>query len=158
VIPYEPDSARRQKAGFRPWIAALPALVIVTIFAANALVQIGQASRAISGSDTSKVSKSLQCVEVYGVTLTNSEYYLPEGTWSRDPQKPLELSTVVSGMVRNNCGEPLRTVTIHINVRDDDRRRGDGSVSVSGLSPGDAKPFSKAWMGRITSYEIAKIQ
>jgi hypothetical protein len=26
------------------------------------------------------------------------------------------------------------------------------------LNPGEAKPFSKAWMGRITSYEIGKIQ
>ena len=111
---------------------------------------MGRASRAVSGNgnDTPKPSKSLKCVEVYGVTLANSEYYVPEGTFYRDPQKPVELSTVLSGMVRNDCGEPLRTVTIHINVRDDDRRRGDGSVSVSDLNPGEAKPFSKAWMGR----------
>jgi hypothetical protein len=49
-------------------------------------------------------------------------------------------------------------VTIHINVRDDDGKRGAGSATVSDLNPGEAKPFSKAWMGRVTSYEITRIQ
>jgi hypothetical protein len=61
-------------------------------------------------------------------------------------------------MVRNDCGELLKSVTIRINVRDDDGKRGNGSVMVSDLNPGEAKPFSKAWMGRITTYEISKIQ
>jgi hypothetical protein len=139
-------------------MGALPAIIMVTIFAVNAMVQMGLASRAISGNDTSKPSKSLQCVEVYGVTLSNSEYYVAEGTWDWAPKKTPELSTVVSGMVRNGCVEPLRTVTIRIKVRDDDRGRGDGSISVTDLDPGQAKPFSKAWMGRITAYEIAGIQ
>jgi hypothetical protein len=29
--------------------------------------------------------------------------------------------------------------------------RGDGSVTVSYLNPGEAKPFSKAWMARVVS-------
>jgi hypothetical protein len=147
------DSTETRKSALRPWLGALPALIMVTISAGRALIQ---ASRAISGSDTSKASKRLECVETYSVTLANSEYYVPEGTWSR-PATP-QLATVVSGMVRNDCGEPLKTVTIHINVRDDNGRRGTGSVPISGLNPGEAKPFSKAWMGRITSYEIAEIR
>jgi hypothetical protein len=118
---------------------------------------MGHASGAVSGDDTFKPSKSLACVEPYSVTLTNSEFYVPEGQ-QFSPRKSTELSTVVSGMIRNDCGELRKSVTIHINVRDDDGKRGDGSVTVSDLNPGEAKPFSKAWMGRVTSYEITRIQ
>ncbi|HEX4596100.1 MAG TPA: FxLYD domain-containing protein [Bryobacteraceae bacterium] len=135
----------------------LPGLVIVTIFAGRAFVQVGQASRAVSGNATSKPSKSLACVEAYSVTLTNSQFYVPEGQ-EFTPRTTTEPSTVVSGMVRNDCGETLKSVTIHINVRDEAGKRGDGSVTVSDLNSGEAKPFSKAWMGRVTSYEIGKIQ
>ena len=118
---------------------------------------MGQASGAVSGHDTFKPSKSLACVEAYSVTLTNSQNYVPEGQ-EFVPRNKVEPSTVVSGMVRNDCGESLKSVTIHINVRDDDGKRGDGSVTVEDLNPGEAKPFSKAWMGRVTSYEITKIR
>jgi hypothetical protein len=96
-------------------------------------------------------------VEAYSVTLTNSKFYVPEGQ-EFTPRITTEPSTVVSGMVRNDCGETLKSVTIHINVRDEAGKRGDGSVTVSDLNSGEAKPFSKAWMGRVTSYEIGKIQ
>ena len=147
-----------RKPAFRLWIAALPGLLIVTGFAVNAIVQMGQASRAISGNGTSKAIKSLRCVETYAVTLTSSEYYVREGDVFKSQKTTPEVSTVVSGMVRNDCGDPLKSVTIHINVRDDDGKRGEGSVTIAGLNTGEAKPFSKAWMGRVTSYEIDKIQ
>lgn len=118
---------------------------------------MGQASRAVSRNDASKAPKSLACVETYSVTLTNSEYYVPEGQ-QFTPRTSPELSTVVSGMVRNDCGEMLKSVTIHIKVRDPEGKPGDGWVSVSELNAGEAKPFSKAWMGRVASYEIGKIQ
>jgi hypothetical protein len=118
---------------------------------------MGHTSGALTGVDTFKRSKSLTCAEPYSVTLTNSEFYVPEGQ-QFVPRKSNEISTVVSGMIRNDCGEPLKLVTIHINVRDDDGKRGDGSVTVSDLNPGEAKPFSKAWMGRVTWYEITGIQ
>jgi hypothetical protein len=135
----------------------LPGVAFATFFAVRALVQMGHASEAVSGDHTSKPSKSLACVEPYSVTLSNSEFYVPEGQ-EFSPRKSAELSTVVSGMIRNDCGKPLKSVTIHINVRDDDGKRGAGSVTVSDLNPGEAKPFSKAWMGRVTSYEITRIQ
>ena len=135
----------------------MPGVAFATFFVVRAFVQMGHASGAVSGDNTFKPSKLLACVEPYSVTLTNSEFYVPEGQ-QFSPQKSNELSTVVSGMIRNDCGELLKSVTIHINVRDDDGKRGDGSVTVSDLNPGEAKPFSKAWMGRVTSYEITRIQ
>ena len=139
------------------WLAALPGLVVVTIFGGRAFIQMGQASRAVSGGDTSKPAKSLTCVETYGVSLANSEYYVPEGQ-RFSPRTTPETSTVLSGMVRNGCDELLKSVTIRIKVRDAEGKAGDGWVTVSDLNPGEAKPFSKAWMGRVASYEIGKIQ
>jgi hypothetical protein len=157
VTPVTPDPLEPKGSKLPWWLAALPGLVIVSIFAGRAFVQMGRASSAISGVDTSKPSKSLACLETYSVTLTNSQNYVPEGQ-QFSPRKTVDPSTVVSGMVRNDCDRLLKSVRIHINVRDDDGKRGDGSVTVEDLSPGQAKPFSKAWMGRITSYEIGKIQ
>ncbi len=111
----------------------------------------------MTGDDAPKPSHSLGCVDTYGINLANSEYYVPEGQQFL-PRKTAELSTVLSGMVRNNCGQKLKSVTIHINVHDDDGKRGDGVVTFFELNDGEAKPFSKAWMGRVTSYEIGKIQ
>lgn len=135
----------------------MPGVAFVAFFAVRAFVQMGHASGAVSGGGTIKPSKSLACVEPYSVTLSNSEFYVPEGQ-EFVPRNSTELSTVVSGMIRNDCGELLKSVTIHINVRDDDGKRGVGSVTVSDLNPGEAKPFSKAWMGRVTSYQITGIQ
>jgi hypothetical protein len=157
VTPEVPDPVAPKKAKLPGWLAVLPGLLLVTVLAVRAFVQVGMASKAISGTDASKPSKSLSCVETYGVTLANSEFYVPEGQ-QFTPRRTTEISTVVSGMVRNDCGEFLKSVTIPIQVRDDAGKRGDGSVTVSELNPGEAKLFSKAWMGRVTSYEIGKIR
>lgn len=144
------------KAKFPVWFAAVPGLVIATIFVGRALVQTGGAASAITG-DTSTHSKALSCVETYSITLGNSEFYVPEGQ-QFVPRKNVEISTVLSGMVRSDCAEPLKSVRIPIDVRDESGKQGSGTVTVQGLSPGEAKPFSHAWMGRITSYEIGKIR
>ena len=157
MTPVAPDPVEPKANKFPRWLAALPGLVIVTVFAGRAFVQMGQASRAVSGNDASKPAKSLSCVETYGVTLSNSEFYVPEGQQFA-PRNTRELSTVLQGMIRNDCGEALKSVTIHINVSDESGKRGNGAVTVSDLNAGEAKPFSKAWMGRVTSYEIGKIQ
>ena len=157
MTPGIPDS-KEPKGGRLPWwLGAVPGLLLAIFLAFRAIVQMGHAAGAVSDHAAFKPSKSLACVEAYSVTLTSSEFYVPEGQ-QFSPREKTELSTVVSGMLRNDCGEPLKSVTIHINVRDDDGKRGDGLVTVSDLSPGEAKPFSKAWMGRVTWYEIAKIQ
>jgi hypothetical protein len=157
VTPGIPDPIEPKANKFPRWLAAVPGLVIATIFAGRAFLQMGQASKAVSGGDSFLSSKSLSCVETYSVNLANSEYYVPEGQ-QFSPRKTAEISTVVSGMVRNDCGKPLKSVTIHISVRDDSGKRGDGSVAVEDLNPGEVKAFSRAWMGRVTSYEIGKIQ
>ena len=157
MTPGVPDPNRPKGSKLPWWLGALPGVAFAAFFAVRAFVQMGHASGAVSGDDRLKASKSLACIEPYSVTLTNSEYYVPEGQ-QFSPRKSTELSTVVSGMIRNDCGELRKSVTIHINVRDDDGKRGDGSVTVSDLNPGEAKPFSKAWMGRVTSYEIKRIQ
>jgi hypothetical protein len=145
------------KVKFPRWLAAVHGLVIALIFSGRAFFQMGQASRAVSGGSASKSSKALTCIETYAITLANSEFYVPEGQ-QFSPRKSSEISTVINGMVRNDCGRRLESVTVHINVRDDSGKRGSGSVTLSPLNPGDAKPFSKAWMGRVTSYEIERIQ
>lgn len=157
MTPSAPDSNGPKTTKLPRWLAAVPGLVIAIIFAGRAFVQMGQASRAFSGDDTPRHSKSLSCVDAYAITLSNSEFYVPEGQQFA-PRKSTEISTVINGMVRNDCGEPLKSVTIHIDVRDDAGKRGSGSVTISGLNSGEAKPFTKAWMGRVTSYEIVNIQ
>ena len=158
LTPQTPDAPKASSAsGFPRWLAAVPALIIVTIFAGRAVVQMGMASRVINGDNGAKATQSMTCVETYGLNLANSEFYVPEGQQFQ-PRKTIQISTVLTGMVRNNCGEPLKSVSIHIKVRDDEGKRGDGWVTVSPLNSGEAKQFSKAWMGRISSYEIAKIQ
>jgi len=135
----------------------MPGILIATFFVTRGFVQMGQASKAISDGQPSRSSKSLTCVETYGVTLSNSQLYVREGQQFAPPKKT-EISTVLNGMVRNGCDEALKSVTISIEVHDDDGKRGAGSVTVGSLNPGEAKPFSKAWMGQVTSYEITKIQ
>jgi len=158
VTPSVPDPIEPKESIRIPrWLAALPGLLLVTFFAVRAMIQMGGASQAISGGNESS-KPSLACVSTYGITLTNSEYYVPEGHQFSPPPKTPELSTVVSGMVRNDCGEALKAVRIHLKVSDENGRKGEGSALVTGLNPGEAKPFDKAWMGRITSYEVDSIK
>jgi hypothetical protein len=120
-------------------------------------MQTGGAAKAVTAQDPSSAMKTLSCVEVYGINLANSEYYVPEGQQFLPNTTP-KMSTVLNGMVRNDCGEPLKSVTIQISVRDDAGKRGDGYVTVSDLNSSETKPFDKAWMGRVTQYEIGKIR
>src|SRR5579872_811274 len=151
--PIEPkDTLRIPK-----WVVAVPGLLMVAFFGVRAMIGFGGASRVIGGDQPSS-KPSLACVSTYGVTFTNSEYYVREGQQYGPPPTTPELSTVVSGMVRNDCADAVKSVWIHMTVRDDNGKKGDGSVQVLDLGSGQAKPFSKAWMGRISSYEIDKIQ
>jgi hypothetical protein len=139
------------------WVAALPGLLLVTFFAGRAFVEMTLATRAMSPQQAFTPSTWHACVDTYAVTLSNSEFYVPEGQQFA-PRQSKDISTVLSGMVRNGCGEQLKSVTIPITVHDDDGKRGEGTVTVSELYPGEVKSFSKAWMGRVTSYEIGKIR
>jgi hypothetical protein len=157
VTPVVPDPIEPEKAKFPRWLAVLPAFLLVSIFGGRALMQTGGAAKAITAQDPASTMKTLSCVEVYGISLANSEYYVPEGQQFLPKTTP-RISTVLNGMVRNDCGEPLKSITIQISVLDDAGKRGDGYVTVPDLNSSEAKPFDRAWMGRVTQYEIGKIR
>jgi hypothetical protein len=113
---------------------------------------ITSGAAAVSNRDLSK------CVDVYSVTLKTSEFYVPENRFTFRKNAPRELSTVLTGMASNRCGEPLRNVRIRINVRDEKGGRGSAWANVGDLPIGQAKPFERAWMARVTQYEIGEIR
>ena len=154
------------------WLAALPGL-LVFLFAAGMFVysssqfsQVGAAITAPGPEEPGAPPKPspgelLSCVETYGVTMHTSEFYVSELGGFRRPRpknSPNELSTVLRGMVRNNCGRPLRQVGIFIEVRDAEGRRGSAWVAVGNLAQGQADTFEKAWIGRVTEYKVTKVR
>ena len=107
--------------------------------------------------DRSGKSTGSHCVETYGVTLSSSDQYVREwtlGAPANNATRTPEISTVLRGMARNGCGEDLKNVRIRLVVRDEAGAKGEGSYMIDGLVVGEAKPFERAWMGRVTSYEI----
>jgi len=153
----EPPAPKRR---FPLWMAALPGVLMAGYFVVNATVQFSNAARVIGPTfgGGPKESNRLACVETYGVTLDLSQLYVPEwqvGMAARSPNALVQLSTVLRGMARNGCGENLKNVHLRFSVKDDIGRTGDGFISIDSMAIGEAKPFEKAWMGRVTSYEIA---
>lgn len=154
-----PDSSRTKRS-FPLWAAALPGLLIALFFAGNAMLQFSRAAGSInpSSGDSRPKSNRASCVETYGITLSASEYYVRE--WSLGMpatsanNKTPELSTVLRGMARNDCGESLKNVRLRFVVHDEGGKKGDGSFLIENLAVGEAKSFERAWMGRVISYEI----
>lgn len=147
------------------WMALIPGLLTVALTAGVAVPRwfefnrvAGVIAGGTEGSDS--VADRRACVDVYSVTLKTSEFYVPENGFGALWQKnrPRELSTVVQGMVSNRCGESLQRVRIRIDVRDDDGKKGSAWADVGNLANGEAKPFERAWMGRVRSYEIVEIR
>jgi len=96
-------------------------------------------------------------VDTYGITLNVSDQYVPEwapGLPAANPNKSPQVSTVLSGVARNGCQENLKNVRIRFEVHDDNGKRGAGTFLIESLPMGDVKPFERAWMGRVTSYEV----
>lgn len=137
------------------WIATLPALLAVIA----ATVSFSRVSKTINPNADGPIDPSHpSCVETYGITLNSSEYYVREFAPAFGPKKSdntPELSTVLRGMARNNCGESLKNVRIRIVVRDESGQKGEGYHLIEEMADGEVKPFERAWMGRVTSYEIA---
>jgi hypothetical protein len=48
----------------------------------------------------------------------------------------------------------MKNVRLHFVVHDDAGQRGEGFVNIDEIAASEAKPFEKAWMGRVTSYDI----
>jgi hypothetical protein len=61
-------------------------------------------------------------------------------------------------MASNRCGTPLNNVRIRIGVRDDKGRTGAAWATVGDLGAGQSKAFERAWMGRLTSYQVVEVR
>lgn len=160
--PLPPEDAlpapRRRK---RPlWFAVLPAFLLAMGSSMWTILRLGGLTP--SWTDPAHfLSRSNPCAAVYGVNLYNSEYY------SRDPgpdatltaqNPPRELATVITGMLENKCADPLESATVHFIVQDNNGARWSGDATVGEILPGQAKPFERAWLGQIVSYEIKAIR
>jgi len=96
-------------------------------------------------------------VDTYGITLNLSDQYVPEwapGIPAANPNKSPKVSTVLTGVARNGCQENLTNVRIRFEVRDDSGKKGEGTYLIESLPIGDVKPFERAWIGRVTSFEV----
>lgn len=163
---FTPRPAGEQPPDEKPkpklWLAVLPGVLTVALTAGFAVPKWLEMSRVTgvitSGAKAGSSQNLSKCVDVYSVTLKTSEFYVPENRIQPRKNAPRELSTVVTGMASNRCGEPLQSVRIRINVRDDRGGRGSAWAKVGDLGVGQAKPFERAWMARITSYEIGEVR
>ncbi|MGO9634495.1 MAG: hypothetical protein ACLPX1_11445 [Steroidobacteraceae bacterium] len=125
-------------------------------FFVNAAVRFSNVTGTITG-DHPNPSKRLTCVDTYGITLNLSDQYVPEwapGMPAVNPNKSPEVSTRLTGVARNGCQENLTNVRIRFEVHDDSGKKGEGTYLIDSLPIGDVKPFERAWMGRVTSYEV----
>lgn len=161
---------KERKASPSLWLAVVPGLLVFAgatgMFFYSSL-QFGAASSAIAASNETPLepkpepSELMSCVEVYGVTMHSSESYVREmnGLPQRRPKNaPNEISTVLRGMIRNNCGRNLGRVEAQLEVRDDEGKVGRGWITGGRLASGQAASFEKAWMGRVTSYTVIKVR
>jgi hypothetical protein len=146
-------------------MALVPGMITVALTTGFVIYQFGQ-FRGVSGviapgGGSNPTEGGRECVETYGITLHTSEFFVREMPGSgpfRPKNAPRELSTVVRGNARNGCGQPLKKVQIRIKVHGDDGKNGAAWADVGDLGTGQSKPFERAWMGRVTSYEIAEVR
>ena len=163
MVPPATSQPSPPKRRFPLWSAALPGLLIAIYLVVRTTVQFASAAKAINPSATSSQNRanSLACIETYSVTLDSSQLYVPE--WqagmplNSNSPNPSQPSTVLRGMALNGCGENLKNVQLRFVVHDDVGKRGDGYFLIADIAAGEAKPFEKAWMGHVTSYEIAAV-
>ena len=136
------------------WAAALP-LALPVYFFAHAAIQFSNASGAIGNHPDP--SRRLTCVETYGITLNLSDQYVPEmapGIPAANRNKSPEVSTVLSGTARNGCPENLTNVRLRFEVHDESGKKGEGTYFIESLAMGEVKQFERAWMGRVTTYDV----
>jgi hypothetical protein len=146
----------RPKRPFPLWAAAVPGLLIAIFFSVNAMLQFSRAAGTIAPKPL-REPDHLACVDTYAVTLNPSDQYVREwtlGAPANSPNQSPEVSTVVRGMARNDCGENLVNIRLRFVVHDDAGKKGEGVYLIEKLGVGEVKPFDRAWMGRVVSYEI----
>lgn len=159
----DPDGVRpSEKNKPKLWLAMMPAVIVLVAVSGIVLrntVEFGRVTSAIIPGNGAGSSNANRCVETYAVTLHNSEYYVREfGGIARPKDSPRELSTVIRGMARNVCSEPLQGVRIRIHASDDNGKTGSAWAPVGTLAPGQVRPFERAWIGRVTSYRLGEIR
>lgn len=164
------EQPRSRKSSPNLWLAVLPGVLVfagATGMFFYSSMQFSTAGSALTAREEPsdepepEPSELLACVEVYGVTMHASESYVSDaGGIPQRPAKnaPTEISTVLRGMVRNNCGRDLGRVEVQLEVRDGQGQRGGGWIAAGHLAVGQASSFEKAWMGRITSYKVMKVR
>jgi len=167
-MPDVPPPERKSSPSL--WLAVLPGVLVfagATGMFFYSSMHTGAAARAITASDETSLEPSpdpgelAACVEIYGVTMHSSESYVPEynGMPRKRPRNaPADISTVLRGMIRNNCGRNLGRVEAQLEVRDDEGKVGRGWITGGRLATGQAASFEKAWMGRVTSYKVLKVR
>lgn len=161
MVPPATPQPSPPKRRFPLWSAALPGLLIAIYLVVRTTVQFASAAKAINPSATSSQNhvNNLACIETYSVTLDSSQLYVPE--WQAgipmNSAAPSQPSTVLRGMALNGCGENLKNVQLRFVAHDDTGKKGDGYFLIADIAAGEAKPFEKAWMGHVTSYEITAV-
>ena len=161
MVPPASPQPSSPKRSFPLWSAALPGLLIAIYLVVRTTVQFASAAKAInpSAGNSQKTSNRLACIDTYSVTLDSSQLYVPE--WQAgipmNSATPSQPSTVLRGMALNSCGENLRNVQLLFVVHDDAGKKGEGFFQIADIAAGEAKPFEKAWMGHVTSYEITAV-
>lgn len=166
MSPAEPQ----EKKSPNLWLAVLPGVLVflgaigMFFFSSFNFAKVGAIITAPDPKNELAVNKPapgelLACIETHSVTMHTSESYVAErGGFAQQRRKnaPTELATVLRGMVRNNCGRPIRRVELFFEVRDAEGRRGAGWVFAGPLDQGQGATFEKAWMGRVTEYKVTK--
>ncbi len=136
------------------WLALVPVLMVPSYFLMHIAFQFGRASESMQVEYASVSAKdALGCVVPYGVTQHSSEFW----TTSRESDHsklPTEKSTVLRGMVRNDCGTPLKHVRLYFLIRDEKEQAGMGTLDIYDVDQGGVKEFERAFMGAIVSWEI----
>ena len=167
-MPGVPPQQRKSSPSL--WLAVVPGVLVfagATGMFFYSSMQFSADGSAINASNETPLeskpepSELLSCVEIYGVTMHSSESYVREmnGLPQKRPKNaPSEISTVLRGMIRNNCGRNLGRVEAQLEVRDDEGKLGRGWVAGGRLANGQAASFEKAWMGRVTSYKVLKVR
>ena len=159
IEPVDPGAENVRK--LPTWLAALPAIAVAVGLSGYGLFQMGRVSTAVGAGPSGKRASAgaMKCVEVYGMTMNTSEFYVREGRQFTSPKSgPRELSTVLRGMARNNCEGPVKGVKVNLKVKDDKGKHGSSWVPVGDLQVGEAKAFERAWMARVTDYEVGEVK
>jgi hypothetical protein len=125
--------------------ALLPALLVLAGASAFMMKQSGLLGAAAAQEEKAApaLTKFKGCLEVYSLDAN---------------QKAREESTVVRGMIRNACTQTVKSLKILIQVEDENGNAAKAWTAVTKLDVGQAKPFEKAWTGKLATYRVVEVR